>query len=207
MCFSATASFVAAGVLSTAGVYGLSKSKTMAMRFYAVIPLLFGIQQGIEGWQWLYAGQGSTCQALGYSFLFFAFLVWPILIPTAIYLIEKKEQNRDRLRYFIYLGIAISTGLFVVLLSSPLNIIVNNHSFTYDIAIPLGAFSFLTYVFTVSGSPMLASRIRTRIFGLLILTSMILSWIFFSEALYSVWCYFSAIISLMIVTDPEIGKK
>ena len=53
MCFSATASFVAGTTLSTIGVATITKVKQRSELPFALIPLLFGIQQFIEGIIWL----------------------------------------------------------------------------------------------------------------------------------------------------------
>lgn len=201
MCFSATASFVAAGALTTAGVYGLSKSKTTTSRLYAAIPLLFGVQQLIEGLQWLYVGQGSTCQPLGYGFLFFAFLVWPTFLPIVAYRLEKNKQRRQLLRSFIYLGLAVSVGLLITLIKLPLEILVSNNSLAYNIAIPLLPWAVTAYVFVTCGSTMLSSRSGLQLLGVLGLLSMLASWIFFIGVFTSVWCFFAALLSLVVLSD------
>ena len=53
MCFSATASFVASGALSALGVATLRATQRKAEIPFATIPLLFGIQQFVEGVLWL----------------------------------------------------------------------------------------------------------------------------------------------------------
>ena len=49
MCFSATASFIAGTTLSVVGVATLRKTEARTELPFAMIPLLFGIQQLIEG--------------------------------------------------------------------------------------------------------------------------------------------------------------
>ena len=53
MCFSATASFVAGTSLSVIGVATLKHVKRKTEIPFAMIPLLFGIQQLTEGVIWL----------------------------------------------------------------------------------------------------------------------------------------------------------
>lgn len=59
VCFSATASFVAGGTLSVVGGVTLSRVQHRREVPFAHIPLLFGIQQIVEGFVWL----GLTHQA------------------------------------------------------------------------------------------------------------------------------------------------
>jgi len=53
MCFSATASFIAGVSLLVLGVATVKKAKRKAEIPFAMIPLLFGVQQIIEGMLWL----------------------------------------------------------------------------------------------------------------------------------------------------------
>ena len=82
MCFSATASFTASALLTPVGLYALRRTYQSDPRYLALaaFPLLFGIQQAIEGGLWLAlegrATLSTSTTALG--FLFFAYLLWPI---------------------------------------------------------------------------------------------------------------------------------
>ena len=53
MCFSATASFMVGGSLTLLGAVMLKRVTHKAELPFAAIPLLFGIQQVIEGMLWL----------------------------------------------------------------------------------------------------------------------------------------------------------
>ena len=68
MCFSAPASFIASGGLLALGGASLAVAKKED-KVLALIPFLFGIQQGLEGFQWLYLNSGSPSLLLGYAFL------------------------------------------------------------------------------------------------------------------------------------------
>ena len=53
MCFSATASFAAGTVLLATGAFTMRMARNSGERPYALIPILFGVQQLIEGALWL----------------------------------------------------------------------------------------------------------------------------------------------------------
>jgi hypothetical protein len=59
MCFSPTASFVAGVAISTVGVATLKNVKNKREIPFALVPLIFGIQQIIEGFVWLSFGWPS----------------------------------------------------------------------------------------------------------------------------------------------------
>src|SRR5438034_1173375 len=53
MCFSATGSFGLSGVLGGAGVAALTRNSSPRRALFAALPLLFALQQVIEGVVWL----------------------------------------------------------------------------------------------------------------------------------------------------------
>ena len=55
MCFSATASFTTALVLIPVGVYCVNKATSLQKSYwlFALMPLMFGVQQFFEGVVWL----------------------------------------------------------------------------------------------------------------------------------------------------------
>ncbi len=105
MCFSAEVSFGASAVLVTTGALTIVENKRNDQRFFAMIPILFGIQQFFEGWVWL-ALQGNGHEIMGeiskYGFLIFAQLVWPVWIPLSAYKLERNVK-RKRLITFVRL--------------------------------------------------------------------------------------------------------
>lgn len=53
MCFSANASFGAGTILVTIGVVTVVMAKRRQDKIFAIIPILFGFQQFIEGFGWI----------------------------------------------------------------------------------------------------------------------------------------------------------
>ena len=88
MCFSASASFAASGGLAVLGGASLAIAKK-ENKLLALVPLMFAVQQGFEGIQWLYLQANTTSMIVGYGFVFFAFLVWPIYVPTFVFIDDK----------------------------------------------------------------------------------------------------------------------
>ena len=67
MCFSASASFAGAAILAPVGIYTLKAAwrKDRGYLGLAAFPLLFGVQQGLEGGLWLAIGRGDPAQTQG----------------------------------------------------------------------------------------------------------------------------------------------
>lgn len=96
MCFSAPASFLASVVLCAAGVATCRLARNKRQLLLAAIPLLFGIQQAAEGFVWLsfsYPALEPWRFFFAYLFLFFAFILWPIWVPLAVYCYGLQDQQ------------------------------------------------------------------------------------------------------------------
>src|SRR4051812_33140095 len=98
MCFSAGVSFVASGTLGAISVASFKVAKKEE-KIIAVMPLAFAVQQALEGINWYMFDHGSFSIWASYGFLFFAFIFWPVFIPIAIYILDRKK--RHELKYFV----------------------------------------------------------------------------------------------------------
>ncbi|MBD3627314.1 MAG: hypothetical protein HUJ21_04240 [Cyclobacterium sp.] len=58
-----------------------------------------------------------------------------------------------------------------------------------------GAFYFLSIVL----SPFIAARKEIRFLGLAVLISFLITMLFFSEYLISIWCFFAALLSILVL--------
>lgn len=102
MCFSPTASFTASIAIGTIGVATLRHVKNPRELALALMPILFAIQQTIEGFLWLSLGSnGPGALPLTYAFGFFAFFLWPIYAPFAVYLLEPEAIRRKLMILFL----------------------------------------------------------------------------------------------------------
>ena len=194
MCFSASASFISGtGLIALGGAsFALAKKD---QRVIAVIPLIFGVQQIIEGFQWLYLNNDSSSLIAGYSFLFFAFIFWPIYTPTFIYILDKK--NRSKTKWFIFLGIAVAIYLFGILLVNKLTIQKLESCINYGFKFPLQNLTGLCYMLSVFGPFFTSSKKVFRWFGVVFAFFAILAWIYYQINFVFVWCFFAAIVSLL----------
>ena len=92
MCFSASASFAVAGINALIGVAILYKKPARHEIPLASFPLMFALQQFIEGLLWILlpdAPQGTpVISALAILFIVFAEIIWPVMTPIAVLMIE-----------------------------------------------------------------------------------------------------------------------
>lgn len=114
MCFSATASFVAGFSLSAVGMVALRKTTRRTQVPFALIPLLFGVQQIIEGMLWLSFRFDAALlkELMIYAFSAIAQSLWPIYVPFSVGLLEPIRWRRNVLFLFQIIGIGV--GLYLL---------------------------------------------------------------------------------------------
>jgi hypothetical protein len=196
MCFSAPASFIASGGLALLGGTSLAIAKKED-RLLAAIPFLFAIQQAFEGVQWLYLNAGSSSLFAGYVFLFFAFVVWPVYMPTLVYFLDTKKQKI--LKWFLILGVLVAFYYIGLLLTQSLVIDKLKSCVSYTFNYPIIGMNFVmvAYLVAVFGPMIVSSRKILKWFGIVSALLAFISWIFYSVNFTSVWCFFAAIVSSM----------
>lgn len=203
MCFSAEASFAGSAVISAIGVATLTKVKKPSQVPFAAIPLIFGIQQCAEGVEWitLKSGTAETLQSAGmYIFLITALIIWPTMVPLSIWLLEKGKQRKKVLAGLIAAGAIVSLFYAVCLIHYDVYPQIQNYHIYYvdDFPRALVMVAFIIYL-VVTIVPLFASSVkRMWFFGALMAVSCLISGIFFTEYLTSVWCFFAALISIAI---------
>ena len=112
MCFSAEASFAGGIVISAIGIATIKKVHEPSQLVFACIPLFFGIQQIVEGFLWLtlpHQEYHNVQKISTYLFLIMADVLWPVMIPLAVLLMEKNIKKKRILRILIALGFSLSS--------------------------------------------------------------------------------------------------
>ena len=97
VCFSATVSFVMAGLTWVASVTTVMQVRSVCQILLAAFPLLFGAHQGIEGILWLVlptVSRAACIHPLAISYVLAAEVLWPIWAPFAIPIVEPSLVRR-----------------------------------------------------------------------------------------------------------------
>src|ERR1700741_1243338 len=113
MCFSMGASLGAGAIMLTIGYAAVSQARTGRQYVLCAIPLIFSLQQFIEGLLWLSLQDHTYAQwqrLLLYLFLLLAQVVWPVFIPLAIRLIESVPLRKNLLFLLAIIGAATAAG-------------------------------------------------------------------------------------------------
>ncbi len=212
MCFSAAASFTAGAVIAAAGVAATTKVAKPSQRLFASIPFIFAIQQIAEGVLWLTLNNPDqvVLQKIStYLFLIPADVLWPVLIPLSILLMEENGKKRRILRIFLYAGILLSLYYSTCMLLFRVNPVIMNCHIYYGGTFPkvLMLPAFLVYI-TVTIAPLFISTVkRMYIFGILMFVACVVSAVFYTKNVTSVWCFFAALLSVVIFWILKSNSK
>lgn len=227
MCFSANASFLASALLLPTGLVTLSFARAKGEQQklpLATAPLLFGFQQICEGILWLglqdptpllTTTRAAAPVVAALVYLFFAYVFWPIWMPwAAVAQLPSASLAQTPLwRGLPLLGLIPAVTLWLPLLQQPHAALPEpvGHSLVY----PLMPWSStllpphvgpLLYASLIVLPFLLVPSRRVLIFALsLLLTFGLAEWSK-SEALTSVWCYASALLSMQILWVLQESK-
>jgi hypothetical protein len=180
---------------------------------FASIPLFFAFQQFSEGVVWLtipnreYAG----LQALAtYVFLVMAQFIWPMLVPLSVLLMEKNKTRKNILRSLLLVGATVSFYYLYHLVVYHAHAEVSYLHINYKSNFKNSFSSIPTAFYLIATlAPVFVSSVkRAYMLGVIIGLSAIVSVVFFTECLISIWCFFAAVVSFIIYyTIRESHRK
>ena len=201
MCFSATASFTAGTALIAVGAVTLHRSEGRNELPLAAVPLLFGLQQVSEGLLWVSLNNGlAGLQSWStYIFSLFSHVLWPIFVPFAILLVEDVRWRRKAISVFLVLGLGVGLYLLYFLVRFPVTAHVHERSISYVsphfyIAVVLAIYLLATCI-----TGLFSSHKCIKIFGVLAFVLAIAAAVVSITTFVSVWCFFAAVLSLLIL--------
>jgi hypothetical protein len=203
MCFSPSASFGASIVLAIVGTASLIYSCTIPQRVLAGIPIIFSIQQFVEGIVWLSLLHPSWARwqnGATFGFLVFAQMVWPVYVPLSMLLFETNPKKKKIIRLLAIFGFLFSAYIGFCLYQYPVLAVIDGHHIRYDLGFALSKqwYYGLLYFLPTILTPIISSVKRLHWLGYLFLASYILARVLFRFFVISVWCFFGAVISIVI---------
>jgi len=198
MCFGPVASFTASGFLFSIGAAVFKNIRSKKELLFAAFPILFAIQQLIEGFLWLALKNGkqeALTHGLAFAYLIFAYSVWPVLCPASVYMIEYDKKRKEILRAFMVLGVLVSACLFFSIFTKSIDASIVNCSIQYKTFVTgadwLGGF----YVLATIAPYFISSQRAILIFGIPNLIFCAITYFVYTHAYTSTWCFFAAILS------------
>lgn len=197
MCFSASASFTASVLLGALGIVSFIQVKQPKLYFFNSIPLLFSLQQAAEGCVWLYQSHLAA-----QVFLFFALVIWPTVIPFSLLVLERNKKASLWLTYFTLAGCGTSLLLLLdIWLFRPEFMVDGCHiMYTIHPFLPIpGLLLALMYCLVTLMPFFISTYAYMELIGMLLWIACIVSYGVFTLYFTSVWCFFAALISSIIV--------
>lgn len=201
MCFSAPASFLAAGVTGFIGIACLVKARRARELPLASMPLLFSAQQFAEGLLWKtlpVAPDAARASLLTFIFLVYAKVFWPIYVPVACALVEP-EARRRAIMWVIGAGGAAIGAFFLERIWHAEHVasILGGH-IVYEGPTDLPVAIAVTYFLATCVAPLLSSHRAVRMLGAIVLAGAAITYAFYWQAFTSVWCFFAAAASISL---------
>ena len=200
MCFSATASFSAGALLLGIGTLTLKSARRRRELPFAAIPILFAIQQLIEGVIWLTFGYEAPLlnSVMTHVYSFFSHVLWPVYMPVAVLLMEPAGWRRRALLAFVAAGAALGAYLLYVLLAFTVVSRPTGQHVEYVSPHFFAAATMTMYLTTTALCPVLSRHRIVKLFGVLALLSFGVAYTFYATWFISVWCFFAALLSALV---------
>lgn len=111
MCFSATTSFTSAALTGVIGLASIRLSRSKRELPYAATPLIFAVQQAIEGFVWLDVfpvDNPGWSGSIGLFYLVIAGIFWPLYAPTMAFLIEPQQWRCCSMLVSLAIGLGVA---------------------------------------------------------------------------------------------------
>jgi len=210
MCFSATASFIAAGVTGVAGAVALTRTTERRDWPLAAVPLFFAAQQSVEGLLWLtlpVAPDGPEATGLTLVFLLFAEVFWPVYAPLAALLIEPERWRRRLMLACTVAGAGVGVWFLGWIISRPHSAAIVGSHIVYTTGQPQSDLVGFGYLAATGLALLLSSHRAVVALGVIVLAGSVAAYLLYWEAFVSVWCFFAAVASGIIVFYFERARR
>lgn len=200
MCFSASASFVAGTALTAMGVATLRMTVRRTEIPFAMIPLLFGLQQITEGLIWLSFRNATPWPnaTLTLVYSLFSHVLWPIFVPFAVGLLETVPWRRRALAACQLAGAGVGLYLLYFIIQSPVTSRVLGKHIVYESPHFYIVTVMFFYLIATCVSSLLSSRRVIQVFGASSLVAFAGAYAIHVATFVSVWCFFAAVLSFIV---------
>jgi len=201
MCYSASASFVASGVIGTIGVATLRHVREPRALLFAAVPLLFALHQFTEGFVWLGLTGRIGPVALDHAaflFMLYAQGIVPFLMPLAVLLMEPPGPRRRGIAALTVLGAFVGAWMVYGLVFFESHCFIEQHSIAYRNPLTGNLAVSLLYIAATCGAMLLSTHRVIRGYGVLNVIGLSIAQLVKDYAFASVWCFYAAIQSVII---------
>jgi len=190
-------------MITAIGVMTVRRNSDPSRRMFSAIPLIFGVQQISEGFVWVAlqsSGNDLMLTIASYLFLFAAVILWPVYLPLSVMLMEKTKLRRQIIWFLFITGLVAALYYAIGILLFDVTPQISSHHIKYANEFPRPPANSIFILYLIATlTPLFVSSVRKMwLLGLLMTISCLITGIFFREFLTSVWCFFAALISMVI---------
>lgn len=201
MCFSATSSFIASAAIGSIGIATLRHVREPRALLFAAVPMLFAVHQFSEGFVWL--GLEGRIGKVGFDHVSFLFMLYaqgilPLLMPAAVVLMEPPGRRRLAILALTGIGALVCVWDVSGLIFLPSQCFVEQNSIAYRNPMTGDLWVSYLYILATCGSLLLSTHRVVRWYGVLNVIALTIAEIVKEYAFASVWCFYAALMSIMI---------
>ena len=161
------------------------------------------MQQFTEGCLWIaFENNYPVLEAIStYIFLIIAQVIWPAFVPYALLLLEKEEKRKRWLNLLLLLGGIASVYLAYGMAIYDVRAEVDCYHIHYDLHFPCAnpVTIVLFYVLPTIASLFVSSVRKMKLMGILVVITLLVAYGFYTKYALSVWCFFAALVSAVIL--------
>jgi hypothetical protein len=197
-----TADLVAGSALVPVAALSLREVRHRREFMFALLPALFAAHQFLEVAVWAGLDGDVPPDIANFAMRAYLFIAWPLLpiyVPLAVMLIDPIQRGRLRSAPFVALGAVVSVYLAYVVLLNPVEVIRHEHGLEYDTTVHHPLVWAVLYIIAVIGPELLSGQPSIVAFGVANLVGLSLVAVFYSQEFASLWCFFAAAASVLIL--------
>jgi hypothetical protein len=136
---------------------------------------------------------------LTYAYSIFSHVLWPAYVPIAALLIEPVPWRRKVIGGIAVTGAGVGLYLLYNMIQFPITSQVEGGHILYASPHFYAVVTMALYVLGTCVSMMFSSQRTLVAFGIAALLSFVAAYVFYAVWLISVWCFFAAIMSLVVL--------
>jgi hypothetical protein len=210
VCFSPQADLAGGLLIGAIGIDVIRHvDKRSEYRALAALPMLLAGHQIVEAFVW-WGLQGRFSAQVGrvstWIYLLVAFVILPIYLPAAIFLLEPPGRRRRIMAAFVALGTVVSSLLLAAMLRGPVVALLGQFHIAYSTDLHAGGLVVAAYVTATCGSLIFSGYRTVAIFGWINLIAVA----FLSRATLngfaSLWCAWAAVASGLFAFQFRFGR-